>query len=205
VPAAGRAEEAGDLGDGFAAGFDVAHGGAGVLVPGLGHDELERDFGVAEESMATNNRPLPRNTVAKKRLAPADPVPEHPMNHKKAMPANGTRFSAIATAESGFIGGPIFPALFIGGTAGVAVHQIFPSVPLGLAFTCLFAAVPGGVVSAPFSVVLLAAFVTQVGAPQTAPILIAVVTAFLTMEGVKYLRASRKQAHAAAAKPAASA
>ena len=39
------------------------------------------------------------------------------MNHKKAMPANGTRFSAIATAESGFIGGPIFPALFIGGTA----------------------------------------------------------------------------------------
>ena len=35
------------------------------------------------------------------------------MNHKKAMPANGTRFSAIATAESGFIGGPIFPALFI--------------------------------------------------------------------------------------------
>ena len=163
MPAAGRAEEAGDLGDGFAAGFDVAHGGAGVLVPGLGHDELERDFGVAEESMATNNRPLPRNTVAKKRLAPADPVPEHPMNHKKAMPANGTRFSAIATAESGFIGGPIFPALFIGGTAGVAVHQIFPSVPLGLAFTCLFAAVPGGVVSAPFSVVLLAAFVTQVG------------------------------------------
>jgi H+/Cl- antiporter ClcA len=125
------------------------------------------------------------------------------MNHKKAMPANGTRFSAIATAESGFIGGPIFPALFIGGTAGVAVHQIFPSVPLGLAFTCLFAAVPGGVVSAPFSVVLLAAFVTQVGAPQTAPILIAVVSAFLTMECVKYLRASRKQAHAAAAKPAA--
>jgi len=47
VPAAGRAEDAGDPGDGFAAGFDVAHGGAGVLVPGLGHDELERDFGVA--------------------------------------------------------------------------------------------------------------------------------------------------------------
>ena len=42
--AAGRAEDAGH----FAAGFDVAHGGAGVLVPGLGHDELERDLGVAE-------------------------------------------------------------------------------------------------------------------------------------------------------------
>ena len=44
MPAAGRAEEAGDLGDGFAAGFDVAHGGAGVLVPGLGHDVLRFRF-----------------------------------------------------------------------------------------------------------------------------------------------------------------
>jgi len=76
-------------------------------------------------------------------------------------------------------------------------------VPLGLAFTCLLAAVPGALAPAPFSMVLMAAFLTQVGALQTAPILIAVVTAFLTMEGVKYLLANRKQARAAAAKPAA--
>ena len=44
---------------------------------------------------------------------------------------------------SGFVGGPIFPALFIGGTAGVLVHQVFPGIPLGLAFTCMLAAVPG--------------------------------------------------------------
>ena len=104
---------------------------------------------------------------------------------------------------SGFVGGPIFPSLFIGGTAGVLVHQVIPGVPLGLAFTCLLAAVPGALAPAPFSMVLMAAFLTQVGALQTAPILIAVVTAFLTMEAVKYLLASRKQARAAAAKPAA--
>ena len=92
---------------------------------------------------------------------------------------------------SGFVGGPIFPALFIGGTAGVALHEAFPGVPLGLAFTCLFAAVPGAVVAAPFSMVLLAAFMTQVGTLQTAPILIAVVTAFLVMEGVKHQIARR--------------
>ena len=90
----------------------------------------------------------------------------------------------------------IFPALFIGGTAGVFVHQLIPGVPLGLAFTCVFAAVPGALVSAPFSVVLLAAFVSQVGGFQTAPVLIAVVTAYLTMEGVKYAAASRKAARA---------
>ena len=75
-------------------------------------------------------------------------------------------------------------------------------MPLGLAFTCLLAAVPGAVLPAPFSRVLMAAFLTQVGALQTAPILIAVVTAFLTMEAIKYLLASRKQARETAAKPA---
>jgi H+/Cl- antiporter ClcA len=104
---------------------------------------------------------------------------------------------------SGFVGGPIFPSLFIGGTAGVIVHQAIPGVPLGLAFTCLLAAVPGAVAPAPFSMVLMAAFLTQVGALQTAPILIAVITAFLAMEAVKYLLASRKQAQEAATKPAA--
>jgi H+/Cl- antiporter ClcA len=101
---------------------------------------------------------------------------------------------AFAVSQaSGFVGGPIFPALFLGGTAGVVVNQVFTGVPLGLAFTCLLAAVPGAVGSAPFSLVLLAAFLTQVGALQTASILIAVVTAFLAMEGVKYLVARRKQ------------
>ena len=103
---------------------------------------------------------------------------------------------------SGFVGGPIFPSLFIGGTAGVLVHQVIPSVPLGLAFTCLLAAVPGAVLPAPFSMVLMAAFLTQVGALQTAPILIAVVTSFLTIGAVKYVLASRTRARAASSKPA---
>jgi len=97
---------------------------------------------------------------------------------------------------SGFVGGPIFPALFIGGTAGVLVHQLIPGLPLGLTFTCLLAAVPGSMIAAPFSMVLLAGFMTQVGALQTAPILIAVITGFLALEGVKYLIARRQHARA---------
>ena len=99
---------------------------------------------------------------------------------------------------SGFVGGPIFPSLFIGGTAGVIVHQVIPGVPLGLAFACLLAAVPGALAAAPFAMVLMAAFLTQVGALQTAPVLIAVVTAFLTMEGVRYFLASRRSRSAEA-------
>jgi H+/Cl- antiporter ClcA len=99
---------------------------------------------------------------------------------------------------SGFVGGPIFPSLFIGGAAGVLVHHVVPGVPLGLAFSCLLAAVPGALAAAPFAMVLMAAFLTLVGALQTAPVLIAVVTAFLTMEAVKHLLARRQQAPGAA-------
>jgi len=94
---------------------------------------------------------------------------------------------------SGFVGGPIVPSLFIGGTAGVIVHQAIPGVPLGLAFSCLLPAVLGSLAAAPFAMVLMSVFLTRVGALQTAPILIAVVTSFLGVEGVKYLLASRGQ------------
>jgi H+/Cl- antiporter ClcA len=97
---------------------------------------------------------------------------------------------------SGFVGGPLFPSLFIGGTAGVIVHQAIPGVPLGLAFTCVLPAVLGSLAAAPFAMVLLAAFTTRVGPLQTAPILITVVTAFLSVEGVKYVLASGKRARA---------
>jgi H+/Cl- antiporter ClcA len=85
--------------------------------------------------------------------------------------------------STGFIGGPFFPMLFIGGTAGVAAHLLVPGLPLALAFTCLFAALPGALVAAPFTLVLLAALTTQVGALQTAPIGIAVLTAYVAVSG----------------------
>lgn len=102
---------------------------------------------------------------------------------------------AVSTA-SGFIGGPIFPIMFIGGLTGIAVNAIFPDIPLGLTFTCMLAAVPGAIVAAPFTMVLLAAILTQVGALATAPILIAVATAYLTVAGIQFLVANRAAAAA---------
>lgn len=76
---------------------------------------------------------------------------------------------------------------------GIVVHQLFPEVPLGLSFTCMLAALPGAVVAAPFTMVLLAALLTQVGAIQTAPVLIAVATASLAIAGVRSLLARRQK------------
>ena len=54
----------------------------------------------ATNSMATNSSPLPRNTEAKNRSSRC-PIRSRttPMNHKKAIPAKGTRFSAMTTAR----------------------------------------------------------------------------------------------------------
>jgi H+/Cl- antiporter ClcA len=41
----------------------------------------------------------------------------------------GKLLTFAVSQESGFVGGPIFPSLFVGGTAGVIVHQVIPGVP----------------------------------------------------------------------------
>ena len=96
--------------------------------------------------------------------------------------------------STGFIGGPVFPMLFIGGTAGIAAHLLIPGLPEALAFTTMFAALPGSLVAAPFSLILLAALTTQTGTLQTAPVAIAVLTAYLAVSGSSVLLALANRA-----------
>ena len=84
---------------------------------------------------------------------------------------------------TGFIGGPFLVMLFIGGTAGTAAHLLIPGLPEGLAFTAMFAALPGALVAAPFSLIMLAALTTQIGTLQIAPVAVAVLTAYLAVSG----------------------
>ncbi len=101
---------------------------------------------------------------------------------------------------TGFIGGPFLVMLFIGGTAGTAAHVLIPGLPEGLAFTAMFAALPGSLVAAPFSLILLGALTTQIGTLQIAPVAIAVLTAYLAVSGSGLLMALANRAR----KPAAS-
>ena len=101
---------------------------------------------------------------------------------------------------TGFIGGPFLVMLFIGGTAGTAAHVLIPGLPEGLAFTAMFAALPGSLVAAPFSLILLGVITTQIGALQIAPVAIAVLTAYLAVSGSGLLIALAHRAR----KPAAS-
>ncbi len=88
---------------------------------------------------------------------------------------------------TGFIGGPVMPALFIGGTAGLAVHALVPDIPIALAFSCMLVALPGVSVGAPFSMVFLAALTVGVGAVETAPAAVAVLTAYTLTSGLGWV------------------
>jgi len=89
---------------------------------------------------------------------------------------------AISQA-TGFIGGPFFVALFIGGTAGTALHLVITGLPEALCVTAMMAAMPGALVAAPFSLLLLTVLVTQIGTLETAPVAMAVLTAYLAVSG----------------------
>jgi H+/Cl- antiporter ClcA len=88
-----------------------------------------------------------------------------------------------ASIATGFIGGTIFPMLFIGGTAGMALHAIIPGIPAGLAVPAAMAAVPGAAVAIPFSLIAIIGFAVTLGAANVAPVGIAVLTSYLIVVG----------------------
>jgi H+/Cl- antiporter ClcA len=95
--------------------------------------------------------------------------------------------------STGFIGGTVFPMLFIGGAVGMALHTIIPGIPAGLAVPAAMAAVPGAAVAIPFSLIAIVAFADTIGPADVAPIGIAVLTSYLLVVGTGL--AGEAQAH----------
>lgn len=95
-------------------------------------------------------------------------------------------FAIALSQASGFLGGVVFPIIFVGGTAGVLVNSIFPEIPIALAVGSLLAAVPGAFLGAPVSLILIAAGTVGLGASALVPICIAVVTSYLTLAMLRH-------------------
>ena len=87
---------------------------------------------------------------------------------------------------AGFLGGFVFPLIFIGGTAGVLVNTIFPQIPIALAVGSLLAAVAGAILNAPVSLILIAAGTVAIAPVALVPVCIAVVTSHMTLAIVRY-------------------
>jgi H+/Cl- antiporter ClcA len=101
---------------------------------------------------------------------------------------------------AGFMGGNVFPLIFIGGTAGVIVHLVFPDIPYALAVSCMLAAVPGSYLRAPVSMVFIAAIAMSLGPETVAPVAVAVITSYLVVAIVRYLISHRAAPAAVEAK-----
>jgi H+/Cl- antiporter ClcA len=92
----------------------------------------------------------------------------------------------LATAgaqATGFIGGPIFPMFFIGGTAGTVVHLLFPQIPLALSVSTMMAAVPGALLPIPITIGFLTVLIVGVPFTEAIPIFVSVLVAFLLVKG----------------------
>ena len=101
---------------------------------------------------------------------------------------------ALAFSQAaGFLGGFVFPLIFVGGTAGVLVSNVFPGIPIELAVGCLLAAVAGAILAAPVSLILIAAGTVSIAPTALAAICIAVVISHASLAFVRGYVVSEKQ------------
>jgi len=100
----------------------------------------------------------------------------------------GKMLAMNLSIEVGFLGGSVFPILFIGGTAGALVHAIFPDIPAALAIAAMIAALPGATISAPVSFIIIGVGGVALGAEAVAPVGIAVITAYLAISTVRFFK-----------------
>jgi H+/Cl- antiporter ClcA len=93
----------------------------------------------------------------------------------------GKMFAIALSQSSGFLGGVVFPIIFIGGTAGLLVHTVFPDIPIALAVGSMLAAVPGAFLNAPLTLILIAVATIGIEPEALIPIAIAVVTSHISL------------------------
>ena len=88
------------------------------------------------------------------------------------------------SVHSSFVGGLIFPLLFLGGLTGVLIQRMLPVLPLGLCFACAMGAVPGALIPLPLSAVALVGFSANIDAVQSSCVAVAVLTANVAFSGI---------------------
>ena len=104
----------------------------------------------------------------------------------------GKMVAFVLSQEAGFLGGPVFPIIFIGGTAGIITHLLVPEISAPLAVGALIAALPGATIGAPVSFILLGGGVVLTGVEGLPPIGLAVITAHLVVWNIEIYREMRE-------------
>jgi H+/Cl- antiporter ClcA len=104
----------------------------------------------------------------------------------------------LATAgaqATGFIGGPIFPMFFIGGTAGTVIHLLFPQIPISLSVSTMMAAVPAALLPIPITLGLLTMLIAGLSITDGIPIFVAALVGFLVVQGLGLMKGEHPEKH----------
>ncbi len=104
----------------------------------------------------------------------------------------GKMLAMAISLATGFIGGNVLPMLFVGGTAGVVAHLMFPDIPYAIAVGSMLAAVPGATIKAPIGLTFIAVLAVGLGPLTAAPVIVAVAVAYLTTSTVVALIKARR-------------
>ena len=92
----------------------------------------------------------------------------------------------LATAgamAASFIGGPIFPLFFVGGTLGTVLTLLFPDIPIALSVGCGMVAVTAGILPIPMALGIYTILIVGLPITEAIPIFVASLTSFLVMRG----------------------
>lgn len=105
----------------------------------------------------------------------------------------GKMIAVVLSLQVGFLGGTVFPMLFIGGTSGILVHQVIPEISAPLAVAAMIAAVPGATIGAPASFILIGVGGVGVGVEAIGPVGIAVLTSYVGTSLIRMRLDSRRE------------
>ena len=84
----------------------------------------------------------------------------------------------------GFIGGPIFPLLFVGTTIGSILMLLFPQLPEALALGCMVVAVPASIVPIPLALAAIGILIVGLSPSNALPVVLAALVAFSIVRGL---------------------
>jgi H+/Cl- antiporter ClcA len=93
--------------------------------------------------------------------------------------------------KSGYLGGPVFPVLFACTMVGLALHLLFPAVPLSLLVLCIEGPAVALALSAPLTAILLVALVGTANANELALLVLATAVGLLVGTALKEALAQR--------------
>jgi H+/Cl- antiporter ClcA len=93
--------------------------------------------------------------------------------------------------KSGYLGGPIFPTIFICTMIGLALSLAFPSVPVGIFVLCIMAGVTTCALGAPLTAILLVVIISMANQNMTALLALSAVVALLVGFSIRQIREKR--------------